>query len=323
MEGFSGLFSDKKQFNYFGKGSEFALIFFKNIFLTIITLGIYYPWAKVELLQYHYKSTEIEKNSFVFHGTGKEVFTGFLKVYAVIFLFYAFLFYGTFTDNPKFTGITVAVFYLLLILLIPFAIHGAVKYRSSKSSWKGIHFSYLGDKMELFWKCIIGTLLTILTLGIYGAWFSVDLRKYIFSHLRFGNLSFDFEGKGDTLFWINLKFFFLFYLTLGIYTIWYIKELYSYYAENTKITQNGRNIGFNFTAKAGDIFELLVVNFLLAVLTLGLATPWIIVRTQTFIFRFIEIEEGLNTDSIQKINYDNYSDASGDSFLDFLELDLL
>ncbi len=323
MEGFSGLFSDKKQINYFGKGSEFVLIYFKNILLTIITLGIYYPWAKVEILNYHYKSTEIDKNSFVFHGTGKEVFVGFIKVYTVLLLFYSFLFYGAFTNNPTFTAITVGVFYLLLILLIPFAIHGAIRYRSSRSSWKSIHFSYLGDKMELFWKCIIGTLLTILTLGIYGAWFSVDLRKYIFSHLRFGNLSFDFKGKGDTLFWINLKFFFLFFLTLGIYTIWYIKELYTFYAENTKITQNGRDISFNFTAKAGDVFELLIVNFLLAILTFGLATPWIIIRTHAFIFRFLEIEEGLNTDTIQKINYDNYSNATGDSFLDFLELDLL
>jgi uncharacterized membrane protein YjgN (DUF898 family) len=323
MASFSGLFSDKKEFNYFGKGSEFALIFFKNILLTFITLGIYYPWAKVEILKYHYKSTEVDKNSFVFHGTGKEVFLGFLKIYVILFIFYAFLAYGAYIDNPRFTGITIGAFYLLFILLIPFAIHGAVRYRASKSSWKGIHFSYLGDKMELFWKCLIGTLLTVLTLGIYGAWFSIDIRKYVLSHLRFGNLSFDFKGEGSTFFLINLKFFFLFYLTLGIYTIWYIKELYSFYAENTTITQNGREINFRFNAKPGDIFELLVVNFLLAVVTFGLATPWIIVRTQTFIFRFLEIGEGLNTDAIQKINYDNYKDASGDSFLDFLDLDLL
>ena len=323
MEGFSGLFSDKKEFNYFGKGSEFALIFFKNIFLTIITLGIYYPWAKVEILKYHYQSTEIDKNSFVFHGTAKEVLFGFLKIYAFVFIFYILLGYGTITENPNFTGITLGVFYLLFLLLIPFAIHGAIRYRASRSSWKGIHFSYLGDKMELFWKCLIGSLITILTLGIYGAWFSIDIRKYIFSHLRFGNLSFDFKGEGSTFFLINLKFFFLSILTLGIYSIWYIKELFSYYAENTTITQNGREINFRFNAKPGDVFELLIVNFLLTVVTLGIATPWIIIRTQTFIFRFLEIEEGLNTDAIQKINYDNYTDASGDSFLDFLDLDLL
>ena len=33
--------SEKKKFNYFGKGAEFAVIYFKNLLLTIITLGVY------------------------------------------------------------------------------------------------------------------------------------------------------------------------------------------------------------------------------------------------------------------------------------------
>lgn len=323
MKVISGLFSDKKNFSYLGKGGEFTLIYFKNILLTLITLGIYYPWAKVEILKYHYQNTALEKDRFSFHGTGKEVFIGFIKVYALFFFLYVFLFYGFLSQNPILAIAAIALFYLFLIILVPFALHGAVRYRASKSSWKGIHFTYLGDKMELFWKCIIGTLLTILTLGIYGSWFSVEIRQYITSHLRFGNLSFDFKGKGDKLFLINLKFFFLFPLTLGVYSLWYIKELYTYYASNTEITQNGKAVNFSFKAQPGDVFELLLVNFMLFAFTFGLATPFIIVRTLSFIFRFLEIEEGLDTDAIQKVNYDDYSDASGVSYLDFLDLDLL
>ncbi len=323
VKSISGLLSDKKRFNYFGKGNEFAFIFFKNIALTILTLGIYYPWAKVEILKYHYKSTELDNHSFDFQGTGKEVFKGFIKVYVLFVFIYAFLFYSFFKENELLSSISLGVFLLFTLLIIPFAIHGAIKYRATKSSWKNIRFSYLGNKMELFWKSIIGSLLTIFTLGLYGSWYSVDIRQYVVSHLRFGNLSFDFKGKGETLFWMNLKFFFLFFLTLGIYSFWYFKEVWSFYAENTEITQNGQKVNFKFNAQTGDVFELAIINFLLIVFTLGIATPWVTLRTFHFMFRFIEIEEGLHTNQIQKVNYEEFTDTTGEGFLSFLDLDLL
>ncbi|WP_299836745.1 DUF898 family protein [uncultured Tenacibaculum sp.] len=323
MDFLNRLQSEKKRFAYFGKGSEFAVIFFKNLLLTILSLGLYYPWAKVERLKYHYQSTELDKSRFAFHGTGKEVFRGFIKVYIFFFIVYVFLIYAVFSNNATTIGIALGSFYLLTLFLIPFAIHGAMRYRTSRSSWKGIYFKYLGDRMELFWKCLIGMLLTIFTLGIYAPWFIIDIRKYIFSHLRFGNLSFDFKGEGSTLFWINLKFVFLFYLTLGIYSFWYYKELWAFYADNTEITQNGKKVNFSLNMKAGDVFELIVINFLLIVFTLGIATPWVIARTHKFMFRFLQIEEGLDTNSIKQVKYDNYDDAAGDDFLDFLDLDLI
>jgi len=323
MSGILGLNSDKKRFQYFGKGIDFTLLFLKNMLLTLISFGFYYPWAKVALLNYHYTATELENTRFTFHGTGNEVFKGFIKVYLLVFILYILLAYAFASQNFLLSGIFTSLLYLTAIVLFPLAIHGAVRYRAARSSWKGIYFKYLGDRSELFWKCITGTLITIFTLGIYGPWFVTDLRKYITSHLRFGNLAFDFHGKGETLFWIHLKFFLLFPITLGIYSFWYVKELWSFYAENTEITQNNNQIKFNFTMKAGDAFELFIVNFLLIIFTFGLATPWVIVRTYTFIFRFLEIEEGLNTSTIQKVNYDDYSDATGESALDFFDFDLI
>jgi len=323
MEIISRLNTDKKNFKYLGKGGEFAIIFFKNLILTIITLGLYYPWTKVERLKYHYQSTELETSRFTFSGTGKEVFKGFIKLYIFLFLLYAFIFYGALTENNTVSIISIAVLYLFFLIFMPFAIHGSIRYKSSRSSWKGIYFKYLGDRMELFWKFISGFLLTVFTLGIYSAWFFVDIRKYIFSHLRFGNLSFDFKGSGETLFWMNLKFVLLFYPSLGIYSFWYYKNLWKFYAENTEITQNGEKVNFQLNMQAGDIFELMIVNALITVFTFGIGFPWVKIRTLKFIFRFLEIEEGLNTNTIQQVTYDNYDNATGDDFLDFLDIDLV
>ena len=177
--------------------------------------------------------------------------------------------------------------------------------------------------MELFWKYITGMLLTLFTLGIYGAWFSVEIRKYVFSHIRFGNLSFDFKGIGESLFWINLKFVLLVIPTFGIYSFWHYKNLWKYYAENTEITQNGKVINFTINMQPGDIFQLIIVNSIITIFTLGIGYPWIKVRTLSFMFRFLEIEEGLNTDIIQQVSYNNYNNAAGDGLLGFLDIDLV
>ena len=251
------------------------------------------------------------------------MFKGFIKIYLIMILLYGMLIFGALSQNEMVTFSIFGIFYLFLILMIPFAIHGSARYKSSRSSWKGIHFKYLGDRMELFWIYMKGMLLAIFTLGIYSAWFSVDVRKYLFSHLRFGNLSFDFKGTGDRLFWINLKFILLFYLTLGIYSFWYYKELLNFYTENTEITQDGKKVKFSFNAQVGDFFELMIVNGLIVLFTFGIGLPWVKVRTLKFMFRFLEIEEGLDTNSIQQVSYDDYSDTSGDDFLDFLDVDLV
>ena len=315
--------TEEKRFKYFGAGLEFAIIYFKNILLTIITIGLYYPWAKVELLKYHYQSTALDNSRFTFHATGKEVFKGFIKIYAILIALYAFLIFASQSQDLKLITTATILFYVFLLLLIPLAIHGSVRYRASRSSWKGIHFKYLGDRKELFLLYLKGLFFTIITFGIYGAWLQVDLRKYVLSNLRFGDLSFKFKGSGGELFWITLKFILLIYITLGIYGFWYYKNIIKFYVDNLEISQDGKPVSFKCNIKTADIVELLVINFFLLIFTLGLAAPWVTVRTFKFILRFIIIEEGLDTERIQQVSYDDYDDATGDDFMDFLDFDVL
>src|ERR1035437_2251253 len=72
----------KLSFN--GQGKVFFGIVIVNWLLTLLTLSIYYPWAKARSLKYIYGSTSFNKEMFTFHGTGKEMFGGFIKI--VLFL---------------------------------------------------------------------------------------------------------------------------------------------------------------------------------------------------------------------------------------------
>ena len=54
-----------------GNGAELFGILMKNFFLNLLTLGIYYPWAKAKQLSYYYGSSRIHGSDFQFHGTGR------------------------------------------------------------------------------------------------------------------------------------------------------------------------------------------------------------------------------------------------------------
>ena len=65
--------------DFHGDGSTYFGILIINWLLTAVTFGFYYPWAKAKKLQYLYNETTLNNSSFQFHGTGKEMFKGFLK----------------------------------------------------------------------------------------------------------------------------------------------------------------------------------------------------------------------------------------------------
>jgi uncharacterized membrane protein YjgN (DUF898 family) len=116
--------------------------------------------------------------------------------------------------------------------LIPLIIHGTYRYRMSRSSWRGIHFGYRGELKELYAICIRDGLLTLVTFGIYGSWFQMNLRNYVIGHVRFGSSQFAYKGDGLDFFLMNLKGYFLTLFTLGIYGFWWQKDIFNYYVNN-------------------------------------------------------------------------------------------
>ena len=70
----------KKLLKFHGDHSALVGLRIMNNILKVITLGIYYPWARASFLKYIYGESEFMGSRFVFHGTGKEMFRGFIKV---------------------------------------------------------------------------------------------------------------------------------------------------------------------------------------------------------------------------------------------------
>ena len=60
-----------KPLHFGGSGFEYFKIWIVNILLIIITLGVYYPWAKVRNQRYFYANTTLEGRNFEYHATEK------------------------------------------------------------------------------------------------------------------------------------------------------------------------------------------------------------------------------------------------------------
>lgn len=302
-----------------GEGSELFKIWIVNLLLQIITLGFYYPWGKANQLKYLYENTLFENDPFQFTGTGKEMFIGFIKALLFLVLIYGIFFLLAYAGFPV---VGALVLLLCFTAIIPLMIHGSYRYRMSRTSWRGIRFGYRGDRNKLYGIFIKGFLLTIVTFGIYGSWFVIELRNYVISHIKIGNGKFQYTGNGTDFFVLNLVGYLLTIVTLGIYGFWWQKNLFEYYINNMTIENDGEVIHFKSIATGGGFFSLLVVNVLLIIFTIGLATPWVVMRTLKFVFNNIELEGNLDLNKLVQTE-DSYTDATAEDLADFFDFDVI
>jgi uncharacterized membrane protein YjgN (DUF898 family) len=302
--------STTHRFSFHGKGGELFGQFLVNWLLTVITLGIYYPWAQASLKRYFYRNTEFAGHSFAFHGTGGEMFIGFIKSVLVLAGAGVTAYLLAMATSPV-AGIV--FFYLLLAGLIPFAIVGSLQYTCSRSSWRNIHFSYHGTVGGMASTYFSGLFLTIITFGIYYPWFLASLEREITGHARFGrNVEFEYHGTGGDLFKKIIVGYLLTLVTLGVYSFWMIADLINYSYEQKHIHQNGRSAQFRSTLTGGGLLKLFLVDILLLVVTLGIATPWVVARNLSHAADNLFIEGNLDLDAIEAGDV-AYATATGEA----------
>jgi uncharacterized membrane protein YjgN (DUF898 family) len=310
------------EINFTGKGGELFGILLVNFILSLITLGIYYPWAKAARLKYLYQETSFGGSPFSFHGTGWEMFKGMIKVIGVFMLLLLVLYIGLIFRSFPVLLVGFGVYFLGLLFFMPLAIVSSLKYRLSRTSWRGIHGGYRGTYGSMLKIYLKGILLTILTLGVYGFWFWVSVYREIFSNIRLGNVRFSFRGEGDEFFIMNVKGYALTLLTLGIYYFWWRSEVYNYFFRHIVIRQEERQARFLTGMTGSRMFELLVTNFLLLVITLGIAFPWVLSRTMRVYAGNLSVEGEINFGTIVQTE-ENYTDAGGEAFIDGLDIQLV
>ncbi|HEU5189835.1 MAG TPA: YjgN family protein [Methylomirabilota bacterium] len=285
------------RFVFHGRGGSLFGIHIVNVLLTIATLGVYYFWGKTRVRKYVWGQSEIAGDRFAYHGTGRELFLGFLKA-MLFFLLPLYLLYllRAFAPWVALKVVATVLSSIIATVFLPLAIVGARRYRLSRSSWRGIRFSFRGSAWEFVKFFIVNTLLVSLTLGLWYPVLDVGRHAFLTRHSWFGNRKFDFDGTSGGLFGRFVLSLVLTPLTLGLCWFWYLARRRRYFWEHTTFGA----ARFRNTTRGGPLLWLMLGNFILLIVTLGLGWPWAQVRSARFLARNLSLVGALDLDTIQQ-----------------------
>ncbi|ALA60394.1 YjgN family protein [Nitrospira moscoviensis] len=336
---------------FHGTGGALFGIFIMNVLKTILSLGIYYFWGKVKTRQFVWGQTEFAGDRFGYHGTGKELMFGWVKA-AVLFAGIVALQNALGLGGHPFLG--VLLLWTGIAFLVPVAQIGTLRYRLSRSSWRGIRFSFRGETKPFLLLSLKMLALTALTLGFGYAYYECATRAYLINHCRFGKAAFAFNGQPRQLFWMYVKHGIV--LTVGVVVLliftfagrdlstsnglfgaaslgvaMFIPFVLLYGLVLLSIAVRRRRFYWDHTTFAGaqftttvtmaNLLGLYLTNGLLLLCSLGLAFPWVTVRSRLYDCAHLTLTGALDLDAIEQDA--QTAAAVGEELSGFLDVDAM
>lgn len=301
--------------SFHGRGGTLFGIHIVNVLLTLVTVGVFYFWAKTRTRLFLFSQTQFEGDRFAYHGTGKELLLGTLKAMLVFGLPVGALIVvrDVLAVDRIIKTVAGLLVSILFLVFVPVAMVGARRYRLSRTSWRGIRFSFRGRVGELVRLFIRASILSALTLGLYYPYFMTLRQRFLISQSYFGSERFDFNGEGGDLLGSFILAIVLTIPTLGLCWFWFVARKRRYFWDHTLFA----SARFHSTVTGGALLGLYAVNALLLVFTLGLAWPWVKVRNINFAFRYVSIEGPLDLARIQQ--QAQYASSTGEALAGFFD----
>ena len=314
-------------FSFTGTAGEYFRIWIVNLFLTIVTLGLYSPWAKVRRLKYFYGNTWLDGHNFDYVADPKRILIGRLIVVGVLIAVNLLV-----NISPFF-----AVLFLPYIFGFPWLINKSMAFNARMTVYRNVRFGFQGSyggAFKTFTLWPIGAYFTafILSPFMFRAW-----GRYIGSNTRWGRAHFKtmpgvgpyYANLGRTILVIGVPVVALLALTVFVMvgsgladtssnepsglavlvgsvstllTYGLMAGAFFYHAAGV------RNIAFNNTLLDGKhllksrlgrgrYLWIMVTNLIATILSLGLLRAWAAVRTWRYLadHTALEIEGDLDT----------------------------
>ena len=127
-------------FRFTGTAGGFFGIWIVNLFLTIITLGIYSAWAKVRKKRYFYGHTWVADANFEYHGKPIAILKG--RLIAVVA-------FATYSGVGHFMPKVAAVLAFVLFAAAPWFIARSMAFNAFNSSYRNIRFRFQATYMDV------------------------------------------------------------------------------------------------------------------------------------------------------------------------------
>ena len=153
---------DKHRVTFTGSGGDYFKLWLSNLLLTIVTLGIYTPWARRRRVQYFFRNTEVGPDPLDFTASSRSMVTSFILVALVYLLIQVMSSQGLSTAVG---GVT-----LLIAAATPWLWRSAVRFRLGNTTWRGLPFVFHATTRETYtaaWPLLGGAaLIAVLALTL-------------------------------------------------------------------------------------------------------------------------------------------------------------
>jgi len=175
-----------------GTGREYFRVWLVNVTLTILTLGLYAPWAKVRTRRYFHGVTSLAGYSFEYHAAPMRILLGRAVVAAALFAGLVSLQLGRWA---------VVAWALAAIAVFPLLVRQAIRFNARNTSWRGVRFNFFASYREALFACVVWPVAGLLTLFLLpaarGVW-----DRFRVNHLSFGGRMFRAEYSPARMFTI-------------------------------------------------------------------------------------------------------------------------
>ena len=294
-----------------GKSGEYFKIWIVNVLLTIITFGIYYPWAKVRTHRYFYGNTQLDNHGFDYTAKPSQILKGLIVAVGL---------YVAYTGLSNAAPLAGTIFALLLFTMLPWIVVASLSFRFRNTVYRGLRFNFEKNYSSAV-KTFAGLPILIpFTAGLIFPYYLFKRQAFIVNHAGYGSSRFELNAGAKEFYKIYLAAFLIYLLIIGgFFSMFFMFGLsqpitmmkpavepqlntnlivaflptffiflgmmfltaYTTAKTNNHIWNNIFVDGHQFESqlKTGTLFTLYLTNALGVILSLGLLIPWARIRT--------------------------------------------
>ncbi|GEM45451.1 YjgN family protein [Deinococcus cellulosilyticus] len=342
------------RFEFTGNANEYFRIWIVNLFLSIITLGIYAAWAKVRARQYLYSNTHLDGHAFEYLGNPTSILKGNILVgvgVAVYFLAQQYEYWWLYALLTVFA------------MIYPYLIYKSLRFMASNSAYRNVRFKFWGSSTDAYKYYLFWMLLVPVTFGFIFPLIQFYQRKYLLDNVSWGEAQGRFTGNSSRFYTVYLTAYgigfalyvvamlLIFVSTFGVmlggggeasglagvsvllglvYVVaivagvalqqYIYAQIMNYSLEHT--TLNDGQIRFRGKLNHWTLIKIQLVNVLVIAVTLGLMSPWAKIRYLKYVLSRVGViaaPDALENISAAQSSEDN---ALGDAAVDFLDLEI-
>ncbi|MCY4532977.1 MAG: YjgN family protein [Gammaproteobacteria bacterium] len=301
-------------FVFHGNGADYFRIWIVNLLFTILTLGIYSAWAKVRTKKYFYGNTELAGDRFDYIASPIAILKGRLIAVALLLIY---------SLAGAFSSLLGFVLGLTLFLCIPVIVVAALRFNANNSIWRGVRFGFDGSILQAYKPYFLWLLFALVTLGLGYPHARYKINQYNINHHRFGQAHSYSTATSGGFYLIALicvgAFFATFILyfcvmfiygllstaigmngqgflpaiSIAIFMLVYIAIILLYQALYFRLVFNNIEVVENRLRNNISLYVyvmILLTNFLLTLVTLGIYHPWAAVRRVRYLQSNLWIE---------------------------------